>query len=72
MTAITQQTDLEMSEQAPFHFLDVAVLITDIPLTCCVKKITYKFQALHVQRPERNERSCALTSAPSKGKPFHH
>lgn len=38
MAAITQQTDPEMSEEAPFHFLDVAVLIADTPLTCCAKK----------------------------------
>jgi hypothetical protein len=72
MTAITQQTGLGMSEKAPLHFLNVTVLITYFLLPVVLKNFTYKFQTFHVQGPERKERSCALTSAPTKGKPFHH
>jgi hypothetical protein len=61
MAAVTQQTDLEMSEKGYFYFLD---------LTCCIQNYHTNFR-LSMFRDKRKERSCALTSAPSMENPFH-
>jgi hypothetical protein len=71
MAAVTQQTDLEMRQKGYFYFLDLTVLTTCIPFTCCIQNYHRNFR-LSMFGDKRKERSCALTSAPSMENPFHH